>query len=242
MKGMIMTRIAIIAAMLLPAGLCLAQSDSVQARPDSVRASVDAQPAGSPGPHCAAAPACRPRWEVGLRASSLTDLPGTVTVGWLPGPGWLLDLGLGGHYSRRPYGSGWEINGGVDAALGIKRRVMAGRFFDTYIGIGPGLAYDYEYHSSGLYPDRWMKVWTREYDLSLALLAGVRRELRVWDRQLSVEIGCSPLSAAAVITQVHDETYDRDNALIGRDTDWKRQYTARGALNASAYLGIAYRF
>ncbi len=223
-----MKQFAAIIIMLMTAGMCRAQSDSAKTVADSI---------------ISGAPAFRSRWEVGVRTSGLTDFPGTVTVGWIPGLKWLLNLDLGGNYTRYPYGNGWDIRSGIGASLGIKRRVMAGRFVDFYLGLGPCLEYDYEYRSSSVYPDGWMKVWTRRYDLSLSLQAGLRRVLKVWDRHLAIELGCSPVSLGAVFTKVSHATYDHNSMLIDEQMDWKpNEYSARGTLTAQSYIGIAYRF
>lgn len=217
----------IIVTLSLAAGTCLAQDDSVRI-----------------GTERTASVAFRPHWGVGVRTSGLNSFPGTVTVGWIPGPGWILDLGLGGSYSRRPYSSGGgESRSGVDASFCLEHRVVAGRFLDVYVGAGPSLEYDHEYLSASVYPSGWMKTWTHNYYLSFSLRAALRRELTVWDRCLSVELGCAPLSAGAILAKTRRETYDHENLLVDSYADWRpNEYLVSGSLAARSYLGISYLF
>jgi hypothetical protein len=262
-----MKRSMIAAVMLLAAQWCLAQGDS--AKPDSVTVQVEVQDDAAGAAtvtvtterdgadttvtvvvgcatdrHARSGKdrGCR-RWEIGVRTTGLNDFPGTVTVGWLPGPVWLLDLGLGGYYRRRPYGERWDIESGIAALTSIKHRATAGKFCDLYLGAGPRLGYDHGSRAAGMYPDGWLKTWSHRYDLSLSIDAAVRRVLTVWGRRLTAEIGCSPLVFAMILRKECNERYDRDNVLVDAHADWKpNEYSVQGALAASTYLGLAYRF
>jgi hypothetical protein len=218
------------AILLAAAGACLAQGDSVST-------------SGSSDPATSGAPAGLSRWEIGVRTTGLNSFPGAVAVGWFPVPGWLLNLDLDGYYSHDPRISVWQVQGRVDVSLGVKRRLLVGQYFDLYLGVAPGFEYQYAYvGASGGNPDRWYESTQRTYDLSLALQASVRRQLPVWGRRFAVELGCSPVSAEWSTIEDRDETYDRDDNLVASDTDWTHKRSIRGTLNASAYLGIAYRF
>ena len=120
-----MKQFAIIAALLLAAGLCLAQSDSTKAANDSVTVRIEVQNAGSQdasltvttepgttdstvtvsinsGQKQGKRPRWRRNWAVGVRASSLSSLPGSIFLQKIIGRNIFISCGF--EYSRNPYG------------------------------------------------------------------------------------------------------------------------------------------
>jgi hypothetical protein len=130
MKGTSMKRIAIIAALLLSAGLCLAQSDSAQAKTDSVKVSVEVQNSGSDDASVTVTTGqgktdstvtirigSEPRrdmrrlrrrdWALGIRASTLMGLPGNMFLQRRVAR--MVFVGCGLEYQRNPYYLGLDI-------------------------------------------------------------------------------------------------------------------------------------
>ena len=232
---------------------CLAQTDSLPAPTDEPCQSVPCAEPCQPGDcavPCQQAP-CEdqfvPKWAVGLRVSSLTNLPGSIYLERLyrnSSLEYYLSTNISGDISSQDgYLESRYDNDRLNLGVTYKRRISNDkRHVKFYLGFGPEVYYVRSYHRYSYYYVRS----ENQYGINLSAFLQVRitKDMVIKNIRLSNEINFTPASAYVEIGK--RKSYDSYDGYDGvRDTTIESiegAYGVRAISTGSVTYSIKYLF
>jgi len=258
---------------------CLAQTDSLPAPTaepcQPATCSEPCQPAACSGPcqtgACAVAcqlPVCAepfvPKWAVGLRAYSLTGLPGTLVLQRMLFNRIYLGMGFG--YSTNNaktqnfiedssgtidtlshVGNGWSVSVSPEIVWVLKKSPKWSYATSLRAGyVYSKNKYDDMYSNYYYYGNSTYRTWQEEqkrYDLSMNLL--VERTIKIKNKELSVGLETSFIKASSYRDTQVETYYDENHVFVYKRTyedkyPWTVSIT--NPLNTGASISIKYWF